>query len=176
MLTITTRESCKKLWDALGDQEITFSIKKRVIPRSLNANNYAWSLIEKLAVAVKSDKDSVYEEMLRRYGTGETYTDRDRKRVQGTVFSAGGSPSRAGGAALRRNRRRLCRGEEVHSLPGDQRHQRIFHERNERLSGRHHFRVPRRSASKPTPPSKSPDTRRHGIREESLLRLLRSRD
>ena len=75
VLTITTRESCKKLWDALGDQEITFSIKKRVIPRSLNANNYAWSLIEKLAVAVKSDKDSVYEEMLRRYGTGETYTD-----------------------------------------------------------------------------------------------------
>lgn len=75
VLTITTRESCKKLWDALGDQEITFSIKRRVIPRSLNANNYAWSLIEKLAVAVKSDKDSVYEEMLRRYGTGETYTD-----------------------------------------------------------------------------------------------------
>ncbi len=75
VLTITTRESCKRLWDALGDQEITFSIKKRVIPRSLNANNYAWSLIEKLAVAVKSDKDSVYEEMLRRYGTGETYTD-----------------------------------------------------------------------------------------------------
>lgn len=64
VLTITTRESCKKLWDALGDQEITFSIKRRVIPRSLNANNYAWSLIEKLAVAVKSDKDSVYEEML----------------------------------------------------------------------------------------------------------------
>lgn len=68
VLTITTRESCKKLWDALGDQEITFSIKRRVVPRSLNANNYAWSLIEKLAVAVKSDKDSVYEEMLRRYG------------------------------------------------------------------------------------------------------------
>ena len=34
VLTITTRESCKKLWDALGDQEITFSIKRRVIPRS----------------------------------------------------------------------------------------------------------------------------------------------
>lgn len=75
VLTITTRESCKKLWDTLGDQEITFSIKKRVISRSLNANNYAWSLIEKLAVAVKSDKDTVDEEMLRRYGTGETYTD-----------------------------------------------------------------------------------------------------
>lgn len=75
VLTITTRESCQKLWDTLGGCDITFSIKKRVTPRSLNANNYAWSLIEQLAAAVKSDKDSVYEEMLRRYGTGETYTD-----------------------------------------------------------------------------------------------------
>lgn len=56
-------------------KRVTFSIKKRVTPRSLNANNYAWSLIEQLAVAVKSDKDSVYEDMLRRYGTGESYID-----------------------------------------------------------------------------------------------------
>ena len=75
VLTITTRESCKKLWDTLGNQEITFSVKARAAPRSLNANNYAWSLIEKLAVALRTDKDSVYEEMLRRYGTGETYID-----------------------------------------------------------------------------------------------------
>ena len=75
VLTITTRESCKALWEKLGGQEITIAIKKRVTPRSLNANNYAWSLIEKLAEALKSDKESVYEEMLRRYGTGETYMD-----------------------------------------------------------------------------------------------------
>ena len=75
ILTITTRESCKELWEMLGDREITFTIKKRTIPRSLNANNYAWALIEKLAAVVKTDKDSVYEEMLRRYGTGETYID-----------------------------------------------------------------------------------------------------
>ena len=59
VLIVTTRESCKKLWDALGNQEITFSIKARAAPRSLNANNYAWSLIEKLAVALKTDKESV---------------------------------------------------------------------------------------------------------------------
>lgn len=75
VLTITTRESCRKIWEALGEQEITFTIKKRVNPRSLNANNYAWSLIEQLAVVMKTDKDSVYEEMLRRYGTGESYID-----------------------------------------------------------------------------------------------------
>ena len=70
-----TRERCKHLSGKLGGGEITFSIKKRATPRSLNANNYAWSLIEKLATAIKSDKDTVYEEMLRRYGTGESYTD-----------------------------------------------------------------------------------------------------
>ena len=75
ILVLTTRESCKQLWEQLGGSEITFSIKKRATPRSLNANNYAWSLIEKLATAIKSDKDTVYEEMLRRYGTGESYTD-----------------------------------------------------------------------------------------------------
>ena len=52
VLTLTTRESCKKLWDELGEQEITFTIKRRATPRSLNANNYAWSLFEQLAVAV----------------------------------------------------------------------------------------------------------------------------
>lgn len=136
------RESCKKLWDSARRIEITFSIKRRVVPRSLNANNYAWSLIEKLAVAVKSDKDSVYEEMLRRYGTGETYTDEAGNECKVLFSLREGVPPALVARALRRNRRRLCRGEEVHSLPGDQRHQRIFHERNERLSGRHHFRVP----------------------------------
>lgn len=75
VLTITTRESCRKIWESLGEQEVTFTIKKRATPRSLNANNYAWSLIEQLAVAMKTDKDAVYEEMLRRYGTGESYVD-----------------------------------------------------------------------------------------------------
>lgn len=75
VLTITTRESCKKLWETLGEQEITFTMKKRSAPRSLNANNYAWSLIEKLAAAINTDKEALYEELLRRYGTGETYED-----------------------------------------------------------------------------------------------------
>ena len=75
VLTLTTRESCKRLWESLGDHEVTFTIKKRTVPRSLNANNYAWALIEKLAEAISADKDSVYEELLRRYGTVETYLD-----------------------------------------------------------------------------------------------------
>ena len=86
ILTITTKESCRSLWEKLGGQEITFSVKKRATPRSLNANNYAWSLIEKLAVALKSDKDTVYELMLRRYGTGDSYIDELGNEVK-IIFS-----------------------------------------------------------------------------------------
>ena len=75
VLTLTTRESCKRLWDELGGEAITFSIKKRTNPKSINANNYAWALLEKMAVVLKTDKDAVYEEMLKRYGTGESYID-----------------------------------------------------------------------------------------------------
>ena len=75
ILTITTRESCTKLWARLGGQEVNFTVKKYANSRSLKANNYAWTLIEKLAEAANMDKDEMYEEMLRRYGTGETYED-----------------------------------------------------------------------------------------------------
>ena len=75
LLTIATKESCTALWEKLGGEEITFSIKKKVNPRSLKANNYAWSLIDQLAVVLKTDKDDLYEKLLRQYGASETYTD-----------------------------------------------------------------------------------------------------
>jgi hypothetical protein len=37
--------------------------------RSTNANNYAWSLMEQLAIAMRTSKDEIYELMLQRYGT-----------------------------------------------------------------------------------------------------------
>lgn len=37
--------------------------------RSLNANNYAWVLMSKMASVLKTDKDSIYEIMLQKYGT-----------------------------------------------------------------------------------------------------------
>lgn len=75
VLTITTRESCKALWERLGDQEITFTLKKRTEPRSLRANNYAWALIDQLAVVLRTDKNDLYEKLLRQYGASETYLD-----------------------------------------------------------------------------------------------------
>lgn len=75
ILSIYTRESCADLWKNFGERPITFSIAKKADPRGLRSNAYAWALIEQLAAKLKTDKESVYEEMIRRYGVGESYID-----------------------------------------------------------------------------------------------------
>lgn len=75
ILSIYTRESCKDIWKNFGERPITFTITKKADPRGLRANSYAWALIEQLAARLKTDKESVYEEMIRRYGVGESYID-----------------------------------------------------------------------------------------------------
>ena len=47
-----------------------YQISKVIAKRSLDSNAYAWELIGKIADVVGSDKDSVYLEMLKRYGQG----------------------------------------------------------------------------------------------------------
>lgn len=86
ILSIATREDCRALWDNLHESEVVVTIKKYHRRRSLNANNYAWSLMEAIASVTGQDKDSVYEEMLRRYGTGETYVDDSGKECK-VLFS-----------------------------------------------------------------------------------------
>lgn len=75
ILSIYTRESVKSLWENFGERPITFSIAKKSDPRSNRASGFAWALIEQLAAKLKTDKESVYEEMIRRYGVGESYID-----------------------------------------------------------------------------------------------------
>jgi len=86
ILSISTREDCRPLWDNLNEYEVVVTVKKYSKRRSLNANNYAWSLMEQIAAATGSDKEKVYETMLQRYGTGETYTDDDGNECK-AIFS-----------------------------------------------------------------------------------------
>lgn len=51
------------------DVKYRVDIRKYRKKRSTNANNYAWALMEELAVALNTSKDEVYEVMLERYGT-----------------------------------------------------------------------------------------------------------
>lgn len=48
--------------------ELILSVKEYRNRRSLSANAYMWVLLDQIAQAVGTDKDSVYLEMLRRYG------------------------------------------------------------------------------------------------------------
>jgi hypothetical protein len=86
ILSIATREDCRQLWDSLHDAEVVMTIKKFRKRRSLQANNYAWSLMEAIASETGQDKDILYEEMLCRYGTGETYVDENGKECK-VLFS-----------------------------------------------------------------------------------------
>lgn len=49
----------------------SIEIKEKKESRSLNSNAYAWTLINKIAIVMKSTDDEIYIEMLRKYGTKE---------------------------------------------------------------------------------------------------------
>lgn len=53
----------------LKDKEnLDITIKQHREKRSLDANAYCWVLLQKLAEVLKTDKDSLYEDMICRYG------------------------------------------------------------------------------------------------------------
>ncbi len=52
-------------------KELAVEIKIYRKARSLDANSYAWLLIAKIADVLRTDKNSVYIEMLKRYGQRE---------------------------------------------------------------------------------------------------------
>jgi len=58
-------------WLFNQDRDKLFEVKEHKEKRSLNANAYAWSLIGKIADALRSSKDEVYLTMLKRYGQSE---------------------------------------------------------------------------------------------------------
>ena len=94
ILAFATREDCRLLWDNLHEAEVVVTVKKYRKLKSRNANNYAWALMEEIAKVLCRDKDSVYEEMLRLYGTGETYTDENGNECKSLFALQEGIPPR----------------------------------------------------------------------------------
>lgn len=58
-------------WLFAQDKDKVFEIKEHKEKRSLNANAYAWSLISKIADALRMSKEECYFLMLKRYGQSE---------------------------------------------------------------------------------------------------------
>ena len=53
----------------LREQALDIKIDKKRKKRSLNANSYMWVLCDKIARKIRSDRETIYQLMLRRYGT-----------------------------------------------------------------------------------------------------------
>lgn len=54
--------------EKLQDYDLTVEIKKKSKKRSLDSNAYMWVLLQKMAEVLRSDKDSIYLDMLEKYG------------------------------------------------------------------------------------------------------------
>lgn len=55
-------------WLLNQDRDKLFQVKQHREKRSLSANAYAWALIGEIADVIRSSKDEVYLQMLKRYG------------------------------------------------------------------------------------------------------------
>ena len=68
LLTVSTREQCGELFDELKDCEVEVTIKKARKKRSLDANAYAWVLMDKLAAVLGYKKEDIYRYAIRNIG------------------------------------------------------------------------------------------------------------
>ena len=67
-ITFDTREDVTQLFNKLKDKPVSINIKAAHQRRSLDANAYAWVLIDKLAEELGITKTEVYQELIRNIG------------------------------------------------------------------------------------------------------------
>ena len=70
-------------WLLNQDREKLYEVTEYKEKRSLSANAYLWVLVGKIADVLRTSKDEVYVEMLRRYGQGEYVSVRSDINVRG---------------------------------------------------------------------------------------------
>jgi len=85
-ITLSTDKSILPEYQKLkGLEKLSIKIVKYRKGRSLDANRYSWVLIGKMAGVLRTDNNSVYIDMLRKYG--QTAIDRDGNAVIATLRS-----------------------------------------------------------------------------------------
>lgn len=68
LLTIATRENIGPLYDELNETDVDVTVKKHREKRSLDANAYAWVLMDKLAEATGTPTSEVYRQAVKDVG------------------------------------------------------------------------------------------------------------
>jgi hypothetical protein len=67
-VTVTVREDFRAAYDTLRECDVDVTIKKLRKKRSLDANAYAWILIDKIAAVLGASRVSVYRDAIRDIG------------------------------------------------------------------------------------------------------------
>lgn len=76
VLSITTREDCRGLWDDLHETEVEVTIKKSRKKRSLDANGLYWASLTELARRLEVSNAYMHNSMIRQYGQPEMYGEK----------------------------------------------------------------------------------------------------
>lgn len=83
-LEVYEKNTLLRGFETLQDVEVLdIEIKKHKNKRSLNANNYAWCLINELGNALNLSKEEVYLLMLKRYGQVELISVQSHINIKG---------------------------------------------------------------------------------------------
>lgn len=74
-LSINEEQAVKNLFDELREADkLRIKIDKYREKRSLNANKYAWTLLNEIGNVLRRSKEDVYLDMLKRYGQSEIFS------------------------------------------------------------------------------------------------------
>ena len=68
----------RSTYDRLKDCDVEVTIEKYSDARTLKANAYLWSLVGKIANALRESKEEIYLDMLKSYGQGGAVSIEDR--------------------------------------------------------------------------------------------------
>lgn len=76
VLSITTREDCRGLWDDLHETDVEVTIKRHRKKRSLDANGLYWASLTELARRLEVSNAYMHNSMIRQYGQPEMYGEK----------------------------------------------------------------------------------------------------
>lgn len=68
VISFRTKDDCRELYETLKGKDLDVTAKKHREPRSLNANSYAWVLMDKLAAKMHIAKESIYKGYVKNIG------------------------------------------------------------------------------------------------------------
>lgn len=75
VLSISTKEDCREIWDSLHDTDVEVAIKKHREGRGLSANAMYWTYLSQLARKLGYTNAAMHNTLLRQYGWPEKYDD-----------------------------------------------------------------------------------------------------